>query len=208
MAAERGNDGATMMTCRELDRLITPFIDDECSATERADVLAHLQQCQGCRTRVEAESTARHVLSAHAAVARTLGVAPPWRPRVFRLGQPTLPLRPTVLLLFGLIGAGLLVFSLRPTPVLAVGVIGDSFCQREHLFTARFNVGDHECTLGCVKGGAEFVLVTDTQVYRLGNQIPNLAAFASQHVKVEGTLDGDRIRVDKMTPVDAAAGTP
>ena len=193
-----------MMTCRELDQLVTPFIDDECSAPQRADVLAHLQQCHGCRTRVEAESTARHVLNAHAAVARTLGVAPPWRPRVFRLGQPTLPVRPAVLLLFGLVGAGAVAFWLRPTPVLAVGVIGDSFCQREHLFTARFNVADHECTLGCVKAGAEFVLVTDSQVYRLGKELPGAARFASQPVKVEGTLRGDRIRVTTLTPIDRA----
>jgi hypothetical protein len=196
-----------MMTCHELDQLVTPFIYNECTVAERADVLAHLQQCHGCRTRVEAESTARHVLSAHAAVARTLGVTPPWRPRVFRLGQPTLPVHPTVLLLVGLIGAGLLVFWLRPVPVLAVGVIGDSFCQRQHLFTTRFNVADHECTLGCVKAGAEFVLVTDTQVYRLGSQLPD-AALARQQVTVEGTLDGDRIRIAKMTPVDSARGTP
>jgi hypothetical protein len=195
-----------MMTCRDLDQLVTPFIDDECSATERAAVLAHLQQCHGCRTRVEAESTARHVLSGHAAVARTLGVTPPWRPRVFRLGQPALPVHPTVLLVFALIGAGLAVLWWRPVPVLAVGVIGDSFCQRQHLFTTRFNVGDHECTLGCVKGGAEFVLVTGTQVYRLGSQLPDAAAFANQQVQVEGTLDGDRIRIAKMTLVDSDAG--
>ena len=198
-----------MMTCHEVDQLVTPFIDDECTVAERAAILGHLQECHGCRTRVEAESTARHVLSAHAAVARTMGVAPPWRPRVFRLGQPTLPVHPTVLMLFGLIGAGLLVLWLRPTPVHAVGVIGDSFCQRQHLFTTRFNVGDHECTLGCVKAGAEFVLVTDTQVYRLSNpQLPDLARFGSQQVKVEGTLDGDRIRIAKMTPVDTANATP
>ena len=193
-----------MMTCHEVDQLVTPFIDDECSATERADILAHLQQCHGCRTRVEAESTARHVLSAHAAVARTMGVTPPWRPRVFRLGQPTLPIHPTLLLLAAVIGASLIGLWLRPTPALAVGVIGDSFCDRQHLFTARFNVGDHECTLGCVKGGAEFVLVTDTQVFRLGNQqLPDLAVLASQRVRVEGTMEGDRILVAKMTRVDA-----
>jgi hypothetical protein len=208
MAADRKNEGTPMMTCRELDQLVTPFIDDECSATERTEVLAHLQQCHGCRIRVEAESTARHVLSGHAAVARTLGVTPPWRPRVFRLGQPTLPVHLTVLLLCGMIGAGLLVFWLRPTPVLAVGVIGDSVCQREHLFTARFNVGDHECTLGCVKAGAEFVLVTDTQVYRLGRDLPDAATLGSQRVAIEGTLDGDLIRISKVTPVDAAAGKP
>ena len=53
--------------------------------------------------RVEAESTAKHVLHAHATVARTLGVSPSWRPRVFRLGQPTIPVHPKILVLVAVI---------------------------------------------------------------------------------------------------------
>jgi hypothetical protein len=186
------------MTCHELDGVVTRFIDGECSEADRTAIIAHMRQCQGCRTRVVAESTAKQVLRAHATVARTMGVPPPWRPRVFRLGQPTLPVHPTMLL-FAVIGAGLLGVWLRPTPVIAVGVIGDSFCEREHRFTKRFNVGEHECTLGCVKRGAAFVLVTDTQVYRIRNQqLPGLITFAGQNVKVEGTLDGDQIVVARM----------
>jgi hypothetical protein len=193
------------MTCGELDGLVTPFIDGECREADRMAIIAHLRQCQACRTRVDAESTAKHVLHAHATVARTMGVAPPWRPRVFRLGQPALPVRPAMLLLSAVVGAGLLGFWLRPTPVIAVGVVGDSFCQHDHRgFTTRFNVGERECTLGCVKRGAEFVLVTDQQVYRIRNQqLPELAAFANQSVKVEGTWDGDRIVVAGMKAINA-----
>jgi hypothetical protein len=198
------------MTCHELDQLVTPFIDDECPEEERTEVLAHLRQCQGCRIRVEAESTAKHVLHAHAAVARTMGVAPAWRPRVFRLGKSALPVHPSLMLLFAVIGAGLLgFFWLRPTPVMAVGVIGDSFCQHEHRFTTRFNVDERTCTLGCVRRGAEFVLVTDTQVYRIHNQqLPELAALANRRVKVEGTWADGHILVGRMAAVDAAADSP
>jgi anti-sigma factor RsiW len=190
------------MTCHELDAVVTRFIDGECSEPDRTAIITHLRECQGCRTRVDAESTAKHVLQAHATVARTMGIPPPWRPRVFRLGQPTLPVHPTVLLFFAVIGAGLLGFWLRPTPVIAVGVIGDSVCAHEHRFTKRFNVSEHECTLGCVKRGAEFVLVTDTQVYRIRNQqLPGLVTFAGQNVKVEGTLDGDQIVVARMKSI-------
>src|SRR5262245_9768749 len=180
------------MTCGEVDRLMTPFVDDLCSQSERNAIVAHLRQCSSCRTRVESESTARHVLQAHAAVSRTLGVPPPWRPRVFRLGRPLLPVHPVALLLASLIGGGLAgYYWLRPTAVVAVGVIGDSFCQHQHRFTTRFNVGEYECTLGCVKGGAEFVLVTDQRVYRIRNQaLPALAEFADTRVKVRGTVDG------------------
>jgi hypothetical protein len=189
-----------MMTCRDVDRVITPFVDDECSQAERAGVLAHLQQCPACSSRVEAEATARHVLHAHAAVARTMGEPPSWRPRVFRLGRPALPGHRAVLLLLAAVGAGLIAVWLRPTPVHAVGVIGDSFCEHHHRFTARFNVGDRECTLGCVKGGAEFVLVTDTRIYRIHNQqMPELSEFANRTVQVTGTWEGDRLVVEKMT---------
>jgi anti-sigma factor RsiW len=192
------------MTCPEVDRLITPFIDAECTAAERAELVAHLQTCQTCRRRVDAESTAKQVLHAHAAVARTMGVAPSWRPRVFRLGQPALPVRTgTLAVVAATAGAALLAVWLRPAPVVAVGVIGDSICAHEHRFTARFNVGERECTLGCVKAGAEFVLVTDTEIYRIDNQrLPELASFASRRVQVQGKLDGDRIVVASMSATD------
>ena len=190
------------MTCQEVDRLVTQFIDGECGDAERAAVVAHLHACDACRRRIDAESTAKQVLHAHATVARTMGVAPSWRPRVFRLGQPALPMRATSLAMISVAaGAALLALWLRATPVVAVGVIGDSICAHDHRgFTTRFNVGEQECTLGCVKAGAEFVLVTDTQVYRIDNQqLPELASLASRRVQVKGKLEGDRIVVASMT---------
>jgi hypothetical protein len=101
------------------------------------------------------------------------------------------------------VGAALAAAWLRPAPVIAVGVIGDSICAHEHRFTARFNATDRECTLGCVKVGAEFVLVTDTEIHRISNQeLPELAVFANQRVEVSGTRDGDRILVAKMRTAD------
>ena len=192
------------MTCEELDRRVTPFIDGECDEAERTALLAHLQTCDACRRRVDAESTAKQVLHAHATVARTMGAAPPWRPRVFRLGQPALPIRAATFALVAAVGgAALAGLWFRPARVMAVGVIGDSVCAHEHRFTARFNVGERECTLGCVKGGAEFVLVTDTEVHRISNQqLPELATFANRRVEVSGTRDGDRIVVANMKTVD------
>jgi hypothetical protein len=188
------------MTCQELDRLVTPFIDGECDEAERTALLAHLQTCHACRRRVDAESTAKQVLHAHATVARTMGAAPPWRPRVLRLGQPALPIRAaTLALVAALGGAAAAGVWLRPARVLAVGVIGDSFCAHEHRFTVRFNATDRECTLGCVKAGAEFVLVTDTAIHRISNQdLPELAALANRRVEISGTRGGDRIVVASM----------
>ena len=190
------------MTCHDVDRLVTQFIDGECAAAERAAVVAHLQACDACRRRIDAESTAKQVLHAHATVARTMGVAPPWRPRVFRLGRPALPIRATSLSAIGAVaGIALLAVWLRAAPIVAVGVIGDSSCAHDHRgFTTRFNVDDRECTLGCVKAGAEFVLVTDARIYRIDNQhLPELASLASRRVQIKGTLDGDRIVVASIT---------
>jgi RNA polymerase sigma factor (sigma-70 family) len=215
----------TLMTCRELDSLITPFVDGECSEEDRATIIAHLRECDSCRVRVEAESTASHVLHAHAAVARTMGATPSWRPRVFRLGQPMLPAPASLLLILTLASGSLLALWMRPVPIrdmaqmttpaidvnqtprpvtiVAEGVIGDSFCEHFHRFSARFNTDDHECTLGCVRRGAEFMLVTETQAYRIRNQeLPQLAQLANLHVKIEGTMDGDAIVIAKMAEVD------
>src|SRR5258708_13253471 len=111
------------MTCHELDPLVTLFIDGECTEEQQTAIVAHLRECQDCRTRVEAESTAKQVLHAHATVARTIGVEPSWRPRVFRLGQPTIPVHPKILVLAVIIVAGLLASRLRPTPLIAVALI-------------------------------------------------------------------------------------
>jgi hypothetical protein len=182
------------MTCHEIDRLVTPFIDGECSAEDRALVVVHLRECPACRERVEAEASARQMLHAHATVARTMA-----RPRVFALGRPIRPGVPGVLALFAVGAAGLIGFWLRPATVTAVGVIGDSYCQHTHLYSTRFNVSDRECTLGCVKRGAEFVLVTEHEVHRISNQdLPDLAAFANQRVEVSGTRDGDRLVIASM----------
>jgi Putative zinc-finger len=196
------------MTCQEVDRLVTLFIDGECTEAERTAIVAHLRQCQECRTRVEAESTAKQVLHAHASVARTIGVPPSWRPRVFRLGQPTLPVHPKLLVLGAILATGLLGVWLRPKPLIAVGFIGDSLCKHEH---HRFpnRTGDPECTLGCVNAGAKFVLVTDQRVYPIGNQdLPELVTFADVRVRVEGRLDGDRIVIAKMTAADSSRDEP
>jgi hypothetical protein len=201
------------MICDEFDRLATSFIDGECTEAERMAAIAHLRTCRVCRTRAEAESAAKRVLQARATPYRSAGAAPPWRPRVLRLGRPLLPAGSMLALLLGVAGAGLGGWWLRPAPVLAVGIVSDSFCAHQHRFSARFNVDDRECTLGCVRRGAQFVLVTDTQVYRIRNQqLPQLATFANRRVNVEGTVEGDQIDVASLAltevSVEEAGGAP
>ena len=51
-----------MPSCREIDPLVTPYIDGEATAAERAAVDAHLSACPPCRQRAEAETSARDTL--------------------------------------------------------------------------------------------------------------------------------------------------
>jgi anti-sigma factor RsiW len=53
-----------MPSCREIDSLVTPYVDGETTAAERAMVEAHLAACPPCRQRAEAEATARRTLRA------------------------------------------------------------------------------------------------------------------------------------------------
>ena len=53
-----------MPSCREIDPLVTPYVDGECTAAQRAIVDAHLAACPPCRQRAEAEANARQTLRA------------------------------------------------------------------------------------------------------------------------------------------------
>jgi hypothetical protein len=192
-----------MSICDDLDPFITPYVDGEAGEEERAAVAEHLAKCAACRVRVEAESMARHVLRAHAAVSRTMGVPPPWRPRAFRLGQPPLVLHPARIAMLVIAAAGVwlgVIWRTTAPTLSAVGVIGDSFCGRRHVYTTG-NVSDRTCTQGCLDAGAEYVLVTDTDVYRISNQeFPGLGQYAAARVEVTGKLSRTHLTIERISP--------
>jgi len=80
------------------------------------------------------------------------------------------------------------------------GTISDSMCGAKHApedhgkpITAK------QCTVGCVKEGAKYVLVVGGKVYGITNQgAPGLAKYAGDSVKVTGTMTGDTITVAKI----------
>ncbi len=51
-----------MPSCRDIDPLLTAFVDEEATVAEHAAVRAHLQECAPCRGRASAEATARRLL--------------------------------------------------------------------------------------------------------------------------------------------------
>jgi anti-sigma factor RsiW len=50
--------------CRELDSVLTPYVDGESAPQERASIDEHLQRCPPCRDRVAVERAARDALRA------------------------------------------------------------------------------------------------------------------------------------------------
>lgn len=55
-----------MKSCQDLEALVTPYVDEQASAAERAAVDAHLDACPPCRDRVHVEQTMRQVVRARA----------------------------------------------------------------------------------------------------------------------------------------------
>ena len=55
-----------MPSCREIEPLVTPYVDGEATAAERAVVDAHLVRCPPCRQRTDAETAARETVRTHA----------------------------------------------------------------------------------------------------------------------------------------------
>ena len=53
-----------MGSCRDIDPLVTPYLDGEATAAERSAVDTHLAVCPPCRLRAAAEAAARQVLRA------------------------------------------------------------------------------------------------------------------------------------------------
>jgi anti-sigma factor RsiW len=57
-------------SCREIEPLLTPYVDQEATAAQRSLVAEHLQGCSTCRARAEAETRGRSVLRATSSTLR------------------------------------------------------------------------------------------------------------------------------------------
>ncbi len=59
-----------MASCRQIEPLITPYVDDRASADERVIVAEHLEACDRCRESVSDETAARLILRERSAALR------------------------------------------------------------------------------------------------------------------------------------------
>ena len=85
------------------------------------------------------------------------------------------------------------------------GMISDSMCGASHAKMMEMHkdakMTDRDCTLGCVKAGGKFVLVSDGKVYSIENQsLAALTKYAGQTVSATGAVKGDTITISKIKP--------
>ena len=79
------------------------------------------------------------------------------------------------------------------------GYISEAGCGAKH---AAVSAGNTKCVEACIKKGADPVLVSDGKVMKFDADSKEKAkAFAGQSVKIDGTMDGD---VVKITSIDKA----
>ena len=84
-----------------------------------------------------------------------------------------------------------------------IGEISDSMCGASHakMTGAHPGMSDRDCALACVKGGGQFVFVSDGKVYKIANQDSPLLQMHAGHagVTLTGEMKGDTITVSKIT---------
>jgi lantibiotic modifying enzyme len=79
------------------------------------------------------------------------------------------------------------------------GYISEAGCGAKH---AAVSAANTKCVEACIKKGSDPVLVSDGKVMKFDADSKEKAkAFAGQSVKIDGTMDGD---VVKITSIDKA----
>ena len=77
------------------------------------------------------------------------------------------------------------------------GVVSDAMCGQTHMMKDK---PDAECLRYCVKQGTKYALVVGKSVYTLEGQEAELDKYAAQKVTVEGTLKGESVTVESVSP--------
>src|SRR5882724_10059562 len=79
------------------------------------------------------------------------------------------------------------------------GYVSEAGCGAKHSTVSEAN---SKCIAGCLKKGADPVLVSDGKVLKFSAESKDKAkTFAGQSVKISGTLDGDVVTI---TSIDKA----
>lgn len=103
----------------------------------------------------------------------------------------------------------LLVIALSPLSLMAqqkqtapadktlTGVVSDSMCGAKHMAKDKTPA---QCTRECVKAGSDYALVVGDKIYTLKGNRSELDKYAGTRVTVKGSLSGDAISAESITP--------
>ena len=83
------------------------------------------------------------------------------------------------------------------------GQISDGMCGKSHASMGELGKNPKDCTAGCVKAGAKYVVVSGDKIYEIKNQnFAALPANAGANVQITGDIDKDAqaITVTKIAP--------
>ena len=76
------------------------------------------------------------------------------------------------------------------------GYVSEAGCGAKHSTVSAANT---KCVEGCLKKGADPVLVSEGKVMKFDADSKEKAkAFAGQNVKIDGTMDGDVIKISSI----------
>lgn len=79
--------------------------------------------------------------------------------------------------------------SQQPAQQTWTGKLSDAMCGMDHKDNGGTMAKDHDCALGCVKGGSTHVFVVGKTIYKIDNQtFAGLQTHAGHPVTITGTL--------------------
>lgn len=82
------------------------------------------------------------------------------------------------------------------------GMVSDSMCKGDHSPMGELGKDPAQCAKTCVDGGQKFVLVDSAsgKSFELDDQA-KAREFAGQKVTVDGTVEGEKLRVTRIVTV-------
>jgi hypothetical protein len=83
------------------------------------------------------------------------------------------------------------------SPKALTGAVSDSMCGANHMAK---NMNAADCLRMCVKKGTKYALVVGKDVYTLEGHEAELDKYAAQTVSLKGTVKGQVMAVESVTP--------
>lgn len=98
-------------------------------------------------------------------------------------------------LVFSFVGASALL-AMSAAAATMEGTISDSHCGAKH---AAATEADMKCVAGCVKKGADPVLVSEGKVYKIDSESKSkVEEYLGKKVTVEGNVEGDTVSIESV----------